>query len=250
MADENIYEKIDEDNLYEKPSDEPDVSAQKEPKYENQSAFAEYSAPATEPIYSEIDAQNKSGRSFSPEYMNTNIATEEVEEAEEIHTEVQNGVGLYEVPARENEEEEKEEKEEVSSRRSSASSTERHCEEPCDGEQLQEDAYEDNAEDGMMMAFSLPKGRAAETEEEVVDYSLKPMQNSSVEDEEKPVDPSQPEIALFVKVGARYFKYTLVYTLTKRDGSSYDSLLVYDSNDLWEIILNGCKTLGKKILEI
>ncbi|KAG7316591.1 hypothetical protein KOW79_020132 [Hemibagrus wyckioides] len=194
MADENIYEKIDEENLYEKPFDEPDVSAQKEPKYENQSAFAENSAPATEPIYSEIDAQNKSGRSFSPEYMNTNIASEE---AEEIQTEAQNGVGLYEVPAGENEEEEEKE---VSSRRSS--STERHCEEPCDGEQLQEDAYEDNAEDGMMMAFSLPKGRAAETEEEVVDYSLKPVQNSSVEDEEKPVDPSQPDVALFVKAGS------------------------------------------------
>ncbi|KAK3542501.1 hypothetical protein QTP86_027716 [Hemibagrus guttatus] len=196
MANENIYEKIDEE-MYEKPFDEPDVSAQKEPKYENQSVFAENSAQATEAIYSEIDVQNKSERSLSPEYMNTKEATEEVEEAEEIQTEAQNGVGLYEVPAGENEEEE-----EVSSRRSSASSTERHFEEPCDGEQLQEDTYEDNAEDGMMMAFSLPKGRAAETEEEVVDYSLKPVQNSSAEDEEKPVDPSQPDIALFVKAGS------------------------------------------------
>ncbi|KAK2864046.1 hypothetical protein Q7C36_003200 [Tachysurus vachellii] len=185
MAEENIYEKIDEENLYEKPFDEPD--AQNEPKYENQCALAENNTPAPEPIYSEIDVQNKSGRSLSPEYMNTNEATEAVEEMEEA----QDGVDLYEVPAGENGE--------VASRRSSASSTERQ---PCDEEQLLEATYEDNPEDGMMMAYSLPKGRAAETEEEVVEYSLKPVQNSNGEDEEKPVDSDQPEIALFVKAGS------------------------------------------------
>lgn len=205
MAEDNIYEKIDEENLYEKPSDEMDASANKEePKYENQSMFSN-DAPVsvTDAIYSEIDVKDKAGRSLSPEYMNTNEATEE---AKEVPSEVQNGVGLYEVPSGEN-------GEEVLSRRSSASSTE-HFGELCDEEQLQEATYEDNADDGMMMAYSLPKGRAAEPEEEVVDYSLKPVQNNNVEDEEeeeKPVDPSQPEITLFVKVGPRY--YTLSYLL-------------------------------------
>lgn len=193
MAEENIYEKIDEEYLYEKPFDEPD--AQNEPKYENQCALVENNMPAPEAIYSEIDVQNKSGRSLSPEYMNTKEATEEVQEMEEA----QDGVGLYEVPAGENGE--------VASRRSSASSTERQ---PCDEEQLLEATYEDNPEDGMMMAYSLPKVRATETEEEVVEYSLKPVQNSNGEDEEEPLDSSQPEIALFVKVGAiHYIKYTL-----------------------------------------
>lgn len=199
MAEENIYEKIDDENLYEKLADEEDASAQEEPKYENQSASAENHAPAPDALYSEIDVQSKSGRSLSPEYMNTNKATEyavKVEEAEKIPTDVQNCVGLYEVPAEEN-------GEEVSSRRLSESSAEGSFKEPCDEEQLQETSDEDNAEDGMIMAFSMPKGRAAETEE-VVEYSLKPVQNSTVEDEEKPVDPSQPDIALFVKVGATH----------------------------------------------
>ncbi|XP_026800281.2 chloride intracellular channel protein 5b [Pangasianodon hypophthalmus] len=190
MAEENIYEKIDDENLYEKPFDEPDFSAKEEPKYENQSTFA-YDTPVTNAIYSEIDVHSKAERSLSPDYINSNEVTEE---AEEIPTEAQNGVGLYEVPAGENEEE-------MSSRRSSASSAE-HFREPYDEEQLQEATYEDNAEDGMMMAYSLPKGRAAGPEEEVVDYSLKPVQNNNVEEEEKPVDPSQPEIALFVKAGS------------------------------------------------
>ncbi|XP_017312107.1 chloride intracellular channel protein 5b [Ictalurus punctatus] len=190
MAEENIYEKIDEGNLYEKPFDEPDVSVKEEPKYENQSAVS-YDTPETDALYCEIDVQSKAGRSLSPDYMNTNESTAE---AEENSSEVQNGVGLYEVPAGEN-------GEEGSSRHSSTLSSD-HFGEPCDEEQLQESIYEDNAEDGMMMAFSLPKGRGAEPDEEVVDYSLKPVQNNTVEEEEKPVDPSLPEIALFVKAGS------------------------------------------------
>ncbi|KAM9435971.1 chloride intracellular channel protein 5b [Clarias gariepinus] len=189
MAEENIYERIDEENLYEKPFDEPDPSVQEEPKYENQSAFAD-GAPVVEAIYSEIDVQAKKGRSLSPDYINT-------EEEEEIQTEAQNGEALYEVPP--GEDGEKEEEEEETSRHSSPSE---RFGDPCDEEQLEEDTYEDNAEDGMMMAFSLPRGRAAEPAEEMVDYSLKPVQDNSVEEEEKPVDPNQPEIALFVKAGS------------------------------------------------
>lgn len=210
MAEENIYEKIDDENLYEKPFDEPVVSAKEEPNYENHSVFA-VDASETEAIYTEIDVQGKAERSLSPDYMNTR---EDTEEAEDIPAEAQNGVNLYEVPAGENELEE-----DVSSRRSSSSSGE-----SCNEEQLQETMYEDNAEDGMMMAYSLPKGRAAEANEEVVDYSLKPVQNNNDEEEEKIVDPTQPDIALFVKVGPRHYtliQYTQVaYTLIKRVGSS------------------------------
>lgn len=195
MAEENIYEKIDEENLYEKPCDEPDVSTEEEQNYENQSEFAG-DAPVTDMIYSEIDVQGKAGRSLSPHYMNTNEAPEEVQ------TEVQNGVGLYEVPAEENDE--------VSSRRSSASSSAERFGEPCDAEQPEETTYEDNAEDGMMMAYSLPKGRSAEPRLETVDYNLKPVQNNNVEEEEKPVDPTQPEIALFVKVWPKHYTLSLI----------------------------------------
>lgn len=180
MADENIYEKIDEENLYEKPCDEPDVSAEEEQNYENQSTFAG-DAPVTDAIYSGIDVQGKAGRSL---------------------TEVQNGVGLYEVPAEENDE--------VSSRRSSTSSSAERFGEPCDAEQPEETTYEDNAEDGMMMAYSLPKGRLAEPQEETVDYNLKSVQNNNVEEEEKPVDPTQPEIALFVKVWPKHYTLSLI----------------------------------------
>ncbi|KAF7690341.1 chloride intracellular channel protein 5b isoform X1 [Silurus meridionalis] len=185
MADGNIYEKIKEENLYEKPFDEPVVSAQEEPVYENRSAFPD-AAKVTEAIYSVVDIQVKSGRNPTPDYMNTHETTEE---AEEIMSETQNSVCLYEVPPEEN-------GEEGSSRRSSALSSEGFGE-PCDDE---EQLHEDNAEDGMMMAFSMPKGRAAEPEGDVLDYSLKPVQNNSVE--EKVGDPSQPEVALFVKAGS------------------------------------------------
>lgn len=218
MAEENIYEKVDEENVYEKPFDEMKADKE-EPKYENQSMFSNnVPVSVTDAIYSEINVKGKAGRSLSPEYMNTNEATEE--EAKESPSEVQNGVGLYEVPSGEHEEEEEEV---VSSRHSSTSSSE-HDGELCDEEQLHEPTYEDNAEDGMMMAYSLPKGKDAEMEEEVMDYSLKPVQNNNVEEEEeedqqeKLRDPSQPEISLFVKVGPRY--YTLSYLLKLHKNSN------------------------------
>ncbi|TSK58052.1 Chloride intracellular channel protein 5 [Bagarius yarrelli] len=195
MAEDHIYEKTDEENVYEVPFDEPDVSVQRELMYENHSVFNEKSATEPDAIYSEVNIQSKLGRSVSPEYMNAEELTEEEEQAKEIPTDTQNGADLYEMPTEENEEE-------VSSRCSSASSSVRVSAEPCDEEQLEETTQEDNAEDGMMMAFSMPKGRSADTEEEVMDYSLKPVQNSSVENGEKSVDPEQPEISLFVKAGS------------------------------------------------
>lgn len=203
MAEENIYEKIDEENLYEKPFDEPITE---EPKYENQTGFGG-NTPETDTIYTEIDVQKKTGRSVSPEYMNTSEATQETEEAH-------NGVSLYEIPAEENEEEEK------------VSFTPEGFGEPCDDEHLQED----NAEDGMMMAFSLPKGRSAQQQEEVVEYSLKPVQNNNVEEEEKPTDPNQPEIALFVKVGLGHYPF-IYYTLNCIHSQKKSRFLIRLLND-------------------
>lgn len=167
---ENIYEQIDERvvNIYEKPY----VATNTEPKYENQGA-------REEPIYSSVNHQP------SPYYMNTRLSTQEEEEAqlspssergEQIESELmslQNGDGYG----------------------SGRSSSLEGIGDPC---------YDEPSlvNEDLLMAYSLPEDESPEPEE-VVDYSLKTVENSAVQQEttEDP-DPSQPGIALFVKVRA------------------------------------------------
>ncbi|XP_062857427.1 chloride intracellular channel protein 5b [Trichomycterus rosablanca] len=186
MADENIYEKIDDGHIYEKPFDEPNASVVQEPKYENQCAEGTGAAEAAEAIYSEIEVQDIAVRESSPDYMNTE---ETALNTYDIPTEDQNGVN--ETPTAETEVG-------MFSRTLSPSSGER-SEDPCEEPVLEE--HEDDTEDDMMMAYTLPKSRSVEAEDEVVDYSLRSVQNNTVE-EEKPADPNQPEISLFVKAGS------------------------------------------------
>ncbi|XP_051954244.1 chloride intracellular channel protein 5-like isoform X1 [Xyrauchen texanus] len=54
--------------------------------------------------------------------------------------------------------------------------------------------------DDLLMAYSLPEDSSPEPEE-VVDYSLKNVENSSVEETTTVIDSDQPDIALFVKAG-------------------------------------------------
>ncbi|XP_067240450.1 chloride intracellular channel protein 5b isoform X1 [Chanodichthys erythropterus] len=161
---ENIYEQIDErtENIYEKPYE--NINSDTEPKYENQGAHEE-------PIYS------------TPDYMDTRETTEEEaqlssssERGEQLESEImvaslQNGDGYG------------------SGRSSSLEGTG----DPCDDQPslVNED---------LLMAYSLPEETSPEPEE-IVDYSLKNVEDSAVEETPAVTDPTQPEIALFVKAG-------------------------------------------------
>ncbi|XP_048063575.1 chloride intracellular channel protein 5b isoform X1 [Megalobrama amblycephala] len=161
---ENIYEQIDErtENIYEKPYE--NINSDTEPKYENQGAHEE-------PIYS------------TPDYMDTRETTEEEaqlspssERGEQLESEImvaslQNGDGYG------------------SGRSSSLEGTG----DPCDDQPSL--VHED-----LLMAYSLPEETSPEPEE-VVDYSLKNVEDSAVEETPAVTDPTQPEIALFVKAG-------------------------------------------------
>ncbi|XP_051731678.1 chloride intracellular channel protein 5b isoform X1 [Ctenopharyngodon idella] len=165
---ENIYEQINErtENIYEKPYEKPyeNINSDTEPKYENQDAHEE-------PIYS------------TPDYMDMRETTEEdaqlspsSERGEQLESEImvaslQNGDGYG------------------SGRSSSLEGTG----DPCDDQPSL--VHED-----LLMAYSLPEDTSPEPEE-VVDYSLKNVENSDVEETTAVTDPTQPEIALFVKAG-------------------------------------------------
>ncbi|XP_076612462.1 chloride intracellular channel protein 5b isoform X1 [Chaetodon auriga] len=88
------------------------------------------------------------------------------------------------------------------SRRSSASSASSASPgDPCDDPPIQSRSPdEDNADDGMLMAYS---HRDTDTKpEEQVDYSLKTLENvTQDESSAAPADPSLPTISLFVKAG-------------------------------------------------
>ncbi|KAK2890363.1 hypothetical protein Q8A73_018663 [Channa argus] len=87
------------------------------------------------------------------------------------------------------------------SRRSSTSSASSDTHDPCDDPPIHpkiED--EDNAEDGMLMAYSHPNTGARPAEP--VDYSLKTLEDFTPDESSAaPADPSQPDISLFVKAG-------------------------------------------------
>lgn len=199
---ENVYEEVAEENAYEKP-DSP------EPKYENQGAIYENPAEVKEAVYSEVEVHVEHERS-SPDYINTRETPPEEQrsgkgdeshsssssEDEEEKTEAQPKVCL----AQEEEAVPMEINGEVNtSRRSStSSSSSEDAGDPCD-DPPRSPLHEDNVEDGLLMAYERPDDSSPEPEE-IVDYSLKTVEASPVE-ETKVVDPTQPDISLFVKVG-------------------------------------------------
>ncbi|XP_059354264.1 chloride intracellular channel protein 5-like isoform X1 [Carassius carassius] len=168
---ENIYEQIEEtnENIYERPYE--NVNSNPEPKYENQGTSKEI---PEEPLYSTVNQP-------SPDYMNTRGTSQEEEEqpspssepVEQLESEIMvaslpNG-DVY-----------------------GSSSFEETG-----------DPYDDQpslVHDDLLMAYSLPEDGSPEPEE-VVDYSLKDVENSTVEELAAVPDPNQPNIALFVKAG-------------------------------------------------
>ncbi|XP_051500723.1 chloride intracellular channel protein 5b isoform X1 [Myxocyprinus asiaticus] len=173
---ENIYEQIDEGNVYEQ---QPYMNANSttEPKYENQKA--PQVSPA-EPIYSVVQRP-------SQDYMDTKGDTQEEEPQSS--------------PSSEQEEKTESQMEVVAvsqrngdrngPRRSSCASE--GTGDPCNDPPL-------SIHDDLLMAYSLPEDSSPEPEE-IVDYSLKNVENSAVEETTTVIDPDQPDIALFVKAG-------------------------------------------------
>ncbi len=169
---ENIYEQIEKtnENIYEKPYE--NINNNPEPKYENQGMGKEI---PEEPLYSTINQP-------SPDYMDTRGTSQEEEEqpsppsepGEQLESEIMvaslpNG-DFY------------------------GSSSFEETGDPCDDQPSLVD-------DDLLMAYSLPEDGSPEPEE-VVDYSLKDVENSAVEEPAAVLDPNQPNIALFVKVRA------------------------------------------------
>ncbi|XP_072552792.1 chloride intracellular channel protein 5b [Salminus brasiliensis] len=189
IAEENLYEKVEEENVYEKPFDEPEKPA--EVQYENQKVLSD--PTVQEALYSEIvvpQSDEKAERSLSPDYMDTRDSTPYVgANGPESPTEEESARVVSASPAVK-EAADQVNGEGVSSRRSSSSSTEQD-EDPC----------EENTEDAMAMAFSFSATRSFEPEE-VVDYSLKTVETNTAVAPERTIDPTQPDVALFVKAGS------------------------------------------------
>uniref|UniRef100_A0A8C1TY41 Chloride intracellular channel protein n=1 Tax=Cyprinus carpio TaxID=7962 RepID=A0A8C1TY41_CYPCA len=168
---ENIYEQIEvtNENVYEKPYET--INSNPEPKYENQGMSKEIQE---EPLYSTVNQPY-------PDYMNTRGTSQEEDEqpspssepGEQLESEIMvaslpNG-DIY------------------------GSSSLEETGDPCDDQPSL--VHED-----LLMAYSLPEDGSPEPEE-VVDYSLKEVENSTVEETAAVPDPNQPNIALFVKAG-------------------------------------------------
>lgn len=179
---DNIYDKIDEGNVYEKPD-----SPVQEPKYENQGAI--YENPDEVQVHASRDYMDTSNEDQGKRSHSSSSSSDSEEEKAEVKVEEPQP----EVQA----EAEEPHREMNGSRRSSASSTPSSPGDPCDDPPIQLD--EDNAEDGMLMAYTHTE-KASEPEE-AVDYSLKTLENVSLDESSAaPADPNQPDIALFVKV--------------------------------------------------
>ncbi|KAL0165042.1 hypothetical protein M9458_040795, partial [Cirrhinus mrigala] len=166
-AQENIYEQIEEtaENIYEKPYES--LNSNTEPKYENQGVSKEI---LEEPLYSTVNHP-------SPEYMNTRRTSQE----DEGHSSSSSEAG------------EQLESEMVASLPNGDGYESSSSEETGDHRNKHSLASDD-----LLMAYSLPEDGSPEPEE-VVDYSLKEVDNSPVEETPAAVDPNQPNIALYVK---------------------------------------------------
>lgn len=205
---DNIYDQVDEGTVHEERRDGAD-SPNRGPKYEN-------TGEAKEQLYSEVQVHaSAEAERNSRDYMDTRdgdkhscssssssddedeVKREKVaEEREEVNTE---DLKMEPEPAVEIKEEEVNGEVHSGSRRSSASSASSASStgDPCDDPpRILE---EDNAEDGMLMAYTHP--RTDSDPEESVDYSLKTLENVALDESSAaPADPSQHDISLFVKV--------------------------------------------------
>ncbi|XP_070705587.1 chloride intracellular channel protein 5b isoform X1 [Pempheris klunzingeri] len=200
---ENIYDTIDEGSVHEERREGAD-SPDREPKYEN-------SGEAKEQLDSEVQVHAcADGERSSPDYMDTrdgdkhssssssSSSDDEEEKAEEVAERKEEEVEPE--PVVEVTVEEVNGEAHDGSRRSSASSaSSASAGDPCDDPPIEPRIQEeDNAEDGMLMAYTHPDPKP----EESVDYTLKTLESVSLDESSAaPADPGHPDISLFVKAG-------------------------------------------------
>ncbi|XP_070781733.1 chloride intracellular channel protein 5b isoform X1 [Enoplosus armatus] len=197
---DNIYDTVDERNVHEERSDGAD-SPDREPKHES----------SGEQLYSEVQVHASAGAERgSPDYIDTrdgdkhssssssssddeDVKEEKEVKAEEVAEEVAEEKAAVEVNGEAHD----------GSRRSSSASSASSASpgDPCDDPPIQPRIQEeDNAEDGMLMAYTNPSSDTKP--EESVDYSLKTLENVTLDESSAAAaDPSQPDISLFVKAG-------------------------------------------------
>ncbi|XP_016086324.1 chloride intracellular channel protein 5-like [Sinocyclocheilus grahami] len=170
-AQENLYEQIEEtnENIYERPYE--NINSNPEPKYENQGTSTEI---PEEPLYSTLNQPY-------PDYINTRGTSQEEEEQPSPSSEPGEQLESEIMVAS------------LSNGDVNGSSFLEETGDPCDDQPSL--VHED-----LLMAYSLPEDGSPEPEE-VVDYSLKDVENSTVEETAAVPDPNQPDIALFVKAG-------------------------------------------------
>lgn len=183
---DNIYETLDHDDV-------PAGRDRVEPKYENP-------GEAREQLYSEVLVHRSSREEdrSSPDYMeireggkhsDSSSSSSDDEDAktrkEKVEAQVQEVSG---------------EAHNGSRRLSSSSDSSASPGDPCDDPPFQRKIQEeDNAEDGMMMAYSRPK--TDPEPQESVDYTLKTLESVTLDESSSaPADPKQPNIALYIKV--------------------------------------------------
>ncbi|XP_023133496.2 chloride intracellular channel protein 5b isoform X1 [Amphiprion ocellaris] len=195
---DHIYDTIDIENAQEERREAAD-SPDPEPKDES----------AGEPLYSQVQVHvSAEPDRSSPDYMairdedkhsSSSSSDDEEGKDEEVKAEVtveeQQTVVVEEVT-----EQEVSVEAHGGSRRSSSSSDSPG--DPCDDAPIQQRIQEeDNAEDGLLMAYTYTAIEPKPVE--TVDYSLKTLENVSLDESgAAPADPSQPEVALFVKAGS------------------------------------------------
>ncbi|XP_056150517.1 chloride intracellular channel protein 5b [Lampris incognitus] len=209
---EHVYEITNEGSVPEKPNDGPGSPA--EPQHEDQGAVQESPSEAKVQVHAAQEAEERS----SPDYMDTRDGKDEDEHSHDEHSSAsssddeedgkadggveQSQPGTEAVAANGWEENTPEvDGVEAASRRSSASSSASSAApgDPCDDPPIQRE--EDNAEDGVVMAFT-HRDKSPEPEEKV-DYSVKTLENVALDESSAaPADPGQPDIALFVKAGS------------------------------------------------
>uniref|UniRef100_A0A3B4ZVD1 Chloride intracellular channel protein n=1 Tax=Stegastes partitus TaxID=144197 RepID=A0A3B4ZVD1_9TELE len=199
---DHIYDTIEPVNAHEERRERAD-SPDSEPKFES----------AGEPLYSQVQvhASAEPERS-SPDYMaitnedkhsSSSSSSSDDEEAKEEEVKVEVTVEEPQPAVEEVETLEVSVETHDGSRRSSSSSDSSASPgDPCDDPPIQRSIHEeDNAEDGLLMAYTHtdidPKPA------ESVDYSLKTLESVSLDESSAaPADPSQPDVALFVKAGS------------------------------------------------
>ncbi|XP_022070469.1 chloride intracellular channel protein 5b isoform X1 [Acanthochromis polyacanthus] len=206
---DHIYDTIDIENAHEERREAAD-SPHPEPKYES----------AGEPLYSQVQVHvSAEPERSSPDYMairdedkhsSSSSSDDEEGKDEEVKAEVTveeqqtvvEEVTEQEVTEQETEQEVSVEAHDGSRRSSSSSDSSESPGDPCDDPPIQQSMQEeDNAKDELLMAFTHTEIEPKPVE--TVDYSLKTLENVTLDDSSAaPADPSQPEVALFVKAGS------------------------------------------------